>query len=740
MDTVATWDSMTPPSPAVPIADGQHTSNSRKRSRTDDSDTSVVITATTKDGARPKKRGRPRLTQADNKTYLERRRTQVRVAQQKYRNKKEQSIVDLEQQVKEEKAQRRALEQGFQHFLSLLQDNDTMLDSPEDVLSSFTALRQRLCPADLDKKNQQDNQSTSSSASGQHQPHSTTKQSQATWGFEGDFLDCNEVERYLQDLGIDIPANAEFVYAELNPARFADGQATDTVPVHAVDSDVYASSAVVNNAQDWSAYGATSVFDNGTEPCAPDINGLNPFLCPAVPPKAWVNRDPSNLLFATKISVPMLVEEIMGRCVCLGRTPGVRPKDVDRAIKIASGNAAILHLPSNPASSYTTLQKTQCLLNSPHASALDIASRAVELLEDDPLYNAGRGAVFTRDGINEMEASVMVTRGHAKRTAGVMGLRHVRNPILLAREILLRGDDDLLGLEGDAIAQEGLDVPSAQGHTLLHGPTAEALARQYGLSLVSPEYFFTQRRWDEHVHSLSRARLGKGRVATYSSETYLPQGTCGAVVVDSQGIICVATSTGGLTNKLTGRIGDTPTPGAGYWAEEWVDKLGTSSPSSSVYNTAMEITGALKGILADCLPTPFQYAPLNRDTITTKSMAVSGTGNGDSFLRTGAARSVAAMARYAPFSTRTSLTRVAGPGGELQHSAGNRWDDETGEGQGGMIGIESTVTRDAAGRVVDATTDVVMDFNCGGMFRAWFDEHGKARMSIWTNDGDDADL
>ncbi|KAG9256792.1 uncharacterized protein F5Z01DRAFT_488516 [Emericellopsis atlantica] len=578
-DTIPTWDSMPPPAQAVPIADGQGTSNPRKRSRTDDSVTSVVITATTEDGARPKKRGRPRLAEADNKTYLERRRTQVRVAQQKYRNKKEQSIVDLEQQVREERAQRRALEQEFQHFLSLLQKNDTMLHSPEDVLSSFTALRQRFFYADLDKEKEQDNQSTTSSASGQHQaPHPTAKRHQATlgtisnsssdrylgvasavdgtrsheghnisfttaatshhppeaplyeviadptaenasfpqyipdpsnpgawiaqtpvpqdqplqppqrmqqypnpslstmrmasprsyasqegtfgrrlarttlerglvlatmsnpppdrfgavfgfsllfesregivrrlndhlramnqqtlsyWrypftnlggaglhytdqdpsvgggshqepfkprhmtglqmgpmeeqvadvrdkyvsndtkvnfaGFEGDFLDCMEVERYLRDRGIIIPANAEFVYAELNPARFADAQATDTVPVNAVDGDVYAASAAMNYAQDWSAYGATAVLGNGTGPSAPDINGLTPFLCPAVPPKAWVSKDPSNMLFAAKISVPILVEEMVRRCVCLGRTPGVRPKDVDRAIKIASG-------------------------------------------------------------------------------------------------------------------------------------------------------------------------------------------------------------------------------------------------------------------------------------------------------------------------------------------------------------------------------------------------------------------
>jgi hypothetical protein len=159
-------------------------------------------------------------------------------------------------------------------------------------------------------------------------------------GFEGDFLDSMEVERYLRDRGIDIPANAEFVYAELNPAHFGDGQATDTVPVQVIGAHMYNTNAMpasMDQTQDWSIFGATPVFGTNTGPTAPDVNSLNPFLCPAVPEAAWTSKDPTNLLFAAKINVPLLVEEMVRRSVCLGRSPGVRPKDVDRAVKIASG-------------------------------------------------------------------------------------------------------------------------------------------------------------------------------------------------------------------------------------------------------------------------------------------------------------------------------------------------------------------------------------------------------------------
>lgn len=373
-------------------------------------------------------------------------------------------------------------------------------------------------------------------------------------------------------------------------------------------------------------------------------------------------------------------------------------------------------------------------------SALDIAAFAVRQLEDNPLFNAGRGAVFTRDGINELEASVMVSRGRAKRGVGVMGLRRVRNPILLAKALLEHGDADLGGAaaassSGGINADAGLDVPSAQGHTLIHGEAAEILARRYGLHMVDPSYFFTQARWDEHMRALERERDGKG-LGTWSADEYLPQGTVGAIALDAEGVVCCATSTGGITNKLTGRIGDTPVVGAGFWAEEWVEDgdptgetRGTVNGSRSQTGLTLSFSGELRGLLADCLPTPFLYSPVDdrfhqHKLVTTRSMAISGTGNGDSFLRVAAARTVGAMARFGKVPTSAALVRVTGPDGELQKSAGGRW-GRTGEGEGGIIGIESVVVTDEDGGVVETRSEIVQDFNCGGMLRAWIDDDGR---------------
>ncbi|KHN95952.1 L-asparaginase precursor [Metarhizium album ARSEF 1941] len=418
-----------------------------------------------------------------------------------------------------------------------------------------------------------------------------------------------------------------------------------------------------------------------------------------------------------------------------------------------AGNIARANFPSDKYSAYrdallTIWSATQ------KPSALDVACYAVALLEDNALFNSGHGAVFTRDGTNELEASVMVSRGRKKRGVGVAGLRHVRNPVLLARAMLVHGDEDVAPRgaagtgtgTGAAEDRPRLDVPSAQGHTQIWGLAAEQLARRYGLDMVDPRYFFTQQRWDEHLGALDRERRGLG-CGTWSAEEYLPQGTCGAVALDEDGVVCAATSTGGLTNKLTGRIGDTPVVGAGFWAEEWEEELagalGTAPPGLS-------LAGPLKGLLADCLPTPFFYpppgpdawsrsAPHVADTVASRAVGVSGTGNGDSFLRTSAARTVAAMARWKPESTASALTNVVGPGGELQRSAGDRW-GHTGEGEGGMIGIECVVERDAkSGQLVRVRSEIMMDYNCGGMFRAWVDDEGTARMSIWSNAAEDPD-
>lgn len=372
-------------------------------------------------------------------------------------------------------------------------------------------------------------------------------------------------------------------------------------------------------------------------------------------------------------------------------------------------------------------------------SALNVATYAVTLLEDNPLFNSGHGAVFTRDGINELEASVMVSRGFKKRGVGVMGLRHVRNPILLAKAMLEHGDDDLEARSSgpDHNAGSGLDVPSAQGHTQIFGDAAEVLAERYGLEMVSPGYFFTQRRWDEHKRALEREKAGKG-MATWSAGEYLPQGTVGAVALDEQGVVCVATSTGGMTNKLTGRVGDTPVIGAGFWAEEWTEDTGKGVwQRLAESGPAVVLADGLRGVLAECFASPSVYTPMRLGEVrTARAIAGSGTGNGDSFLRTNALRTMAAIARWKGVDGARALADIAGPGGELERSAGDRW-GRTGEGEGGIIGIECDIVRDAEGAVIEVRSQILMDYNCGGMFRAWIDDDGNAVMSIWANGSSD---
>lgn len=379
------------------------------------------------------------------------------------------------------------------------------------------------------------------------------------------------------------------------------------------------------------------------------------------------------------------------------------------------------HYLTNPSSSSPT-------------TSLDAVTHAVTLLENNPLFNSGHGAVFTRDGINELEASVMVSRGKKKRGVGVMGLRHVKNPIKLAREMLLRGEKDLDGGNGEhrGSRMEAAGT-GAQGHSQLHKHSAEKLAAEWGLEMVDPEYFFVQARWDEHVKGLEKEKSGEG-VASWDLEDFFPQGTCGAVALDEEGILTAGTSTGGMTNKLTGRIGDTPTLGAGFWAEEWEE----TSPIREVLGAPgpqLILSETLKGLIADCLPSLSTYNPVSlgkEETARTfRSTAMSGTGNGDSFLRTAAVRTASAIARYRGCSLQAAVTEVSGPGGELVKSAGDRW-RKTGEGEGGIIGIELALTMDEdMEEVKSAKTDIVYDFNCGGMFGAAVGTDGKAVMRVW---------
>jgi beta-aspartyl-peptidase (threonine type) len=167
-------------------------------------------------------------------------------------------------------------------------------------------------------------------------------------------------------------------------------------------------------------------------------------------------------------------------------------------------------------------------------SSLDAVTRAVVVLEDDPLFNAGRGAVCTRDGQHELDAAIM--EGAALRAGAVCGLRHVRNPIELARVVMERSP-----------------------FVMLSGAGAEEFALAEGLAFVPNEYFRTVERWQQLQRVLS---------AGGSPLPLAHVGTVGAVALDAHGHVAAATSTGGMTAKRYGRIGDSPVIGAGTYADD----------------------------------------------------------------------------------------------------------------------------------------------------------------------------
>ena len=168
-------------------------------------------------------------------------------------------------------------------------------------------------------------------------------------------------------------------------------------------------------------------------------------------------------------------------------------------------------------------------------SALDAVERSACILEDDPHFNAGRGAVFTYQGTNELDAAVMDGRG---RDAGaVTGVTATRNPVSLARAVMEHSPHVFLSREG-----------------------AVQFSREHGLEQVGPEWFATE----ERRRQLDSMRAG----GDHYFDEELKYGTVGAVAVDSHGHVAAATSTGGLTGKRWGRIGDTPLIGAGTYADD----------------------------------------------------------------------------------------------------------------------------------------------------------------------------
>jgi beta-aspartyl-peptidase (threonine type) len=169
-------------------------------------------------------------------------------------------------------------------------------------------------------------------------------------------------------------------------------------------------------------------------------------------------------------------------------------------------------------------------------ASLDAVVAAVKILEDSPYFNAGKGAVFSHAGVNELDAAIM--DGATQKAGAVAGVRHVKNPIELARMVMER-------------------TP----HVLLAGEGAEEFALEQGMPLVPGSYFFTERRWQQ----LEEAQKAERTASLQEDIGYF--GTVGAVARDRSGNLAAATSTGGMTNKRWGRIGDSPIIGAGTYAD-----------------------------------------------------------------------------------------------------------------------------------------------------------------------------
>lgn len=272
-------------------------------------------------------------------------------------------------------------------------------------------------------------------------------------------------------------------------------------------------------------------------------------------------------------------------------------------------------------------------------SSLDAVEAAIRIMEDSPLFNAGKGAVYTSEGTIELDASIM--DGKTLKAGAVAAVKHLKNPISVARLVMEQSPN-----------------------VLMVGDGAEAFAKGKGVELVPAEYFQTTRRWQE----LQRAKEKEKREAeqpkkvSRNLDAEYPDvsryGTVGAVALDKHGNLAAATSTGGKTNKRFGRVGDSPIIGAGTYANN-------------------------------------------------RTCAVSGTGDGEYFIRGVLAYDVSAMIEYKGMSLREASRIAIEKVGKLG-------------GSGGIIAI-------------DHDGNVAMPFNTEGMYRGHVGVDGKVVIEIYKD-------
>ncbi|WAC75494.1 isoaspartyl peptidase/L-asparaginase [Roseateles sp. SL47] len=308
---------------------------------------------------------------------------------------------------------------------------------------------------------------------------------------------------------------------------------------------------------------------------------------------------------------------------------GAGPESAARAVLAIHGGAGTLRRAAMSAEAEALYRKALSLILEDGArrleageNALEVVVEAVRQLEECELFNAGKGAVYTADERHELDASVM--DGRDRRAGAVAGVTRLRNPVLAAREVMAHS-----------------------GHVLMIGRAAEHFALGQGVEMVAPEWFGTPQRLQQLRHA-QEAALGQvldhdGQAAAGPLDEKTKFGTVGAVALDAHGHLAAATSTGGMTNKRPGRVGDSPIPGAGCYADD-------------------------------------------------RSVAVSCTGTGESFIRAVAAHEVAALVRIGGLSLEDACRRVLFE--ELPQVGGD----------GGLI-------------AVDRHGHVHLGFNTEGMYR-----------------------
>ncbi|MGO1070946.1 isoaspartyl peptidase/L-asparaginase family protein [Lysobacter sp. CA199] len=218
--------------------------------------------------------------------------------------------------------------------------------------------------------------------------------------------------------------------------------------------------------------------------------------------------------------------------------------------------------------------------------ALDAVTAAITVLEDAPQFNAGRGAVFTHDGKNELDSAVM--DGASLRAGAVAGVQRVKNPILLARTVMEKSK-----------------------HVMMTGDGAEAFAKEQGVSLVEPSYFRTEKRWRQLQKALKEEASGRAHADVETAKHF---GTVGAVALDAQGHLAAGTSTGGMTNKRYGRVGDSPIIGAGTyanarcavsgtgWGEYYIRAVAAHEICARVQYAGQSIREAAEGVINGDIP------------------------------------------------------------------------------------------------------------------------------------------